>query len=130
MKSFAALLLTLVCIFSLSACGKSRIVEGTEITYRGTVIDRALSPVEERPYSFMEEVRAYIGIEEEDGTPHCFWQVKGKEYDWPKVFIGDTVEIAVAAEAASGRTVVVEITVLEKGERHLEWEEKNREESK
>jgi len=114
-----AILLVLLC-----GCG-SKIVEGTEITYRGTVIDRALAPVEERPYSIMEETRAYIGIEEADGTPHCFWEAKGSGDDWPAVFVGDAVEITVATEASTGYSVVIGITVLEKGERHLDWEEKN-----
>ncbi len=119
-------LLAVVMLF-LPGCGQSSIVEGTEITYRGEVIDRALAPVVEKPYSFMEETRAYIGIKEPNGTAHCFWEAKRKQYDWPNAFVGDTVEITVATEKRTGWTVVVELTVLEKGKRHLEWEQKQEE---
>lgn len=121
-------ILAVVALF-LSGCGQSPIVEGTEITYRGVVIDRALAPVVEKQYSIMEETRAYIGIKETNGTAHCFWEAKGKRYDWPKAFVGDTVEITAATEKGTGWTVVVEITVLEKGELHLQWEQKQEEPS-
>jgi hypothetical protein len=114
-----AVLLILLC----SCTGGSGIVEGTEITYRGTVTDRALSPVEEKPYSFMEETRAYIGFEDEAGALHCFWERKGgAAEEWPKVFPGDLAEITVATEAGSGLTVVVRITLLEKGDLHRHYE--------
>ena len=44
MKKFIALLLVLVCVLGLVGCS-SKLVEGSEKTYSGTVTDRAMSVV-------------------------------------------------------------------------------------
>lgn len=46
MKKFIALLLVLVCVLGLVGCS-SKLVEGSEKTYSGTVTDRAMSVVNE-----------------------------------------------------------------------------------
>ena len=47
MKKKIALLLVLICVCGLVGCGSSKLVEGSEKTYYGTVTDRAMSVVNE-----------------------------------------------------------------------------------
>ena len=68
MKKFIALLLVLVCVLGLVGCS-SKLVEGSEKTYSGTVTDRAMSVVNEGD----RQGRSYIIISTGD-EDICFWQ--------------------------------------------------------
>ena len=67
MKKFIALLLVLVCVLGLVGCS-SKLVEGSEKTYSGTVTDRAMSVVNEGD----RQGRSYIIISTGD-EDICFW---------------------------------------------------------
>ncbi len=104
-------------------CGcRASIIEGTEITVRGVVTDTSYATVEEKPYGFFEKAYPRTVVESEDGETYGFFRMRG--YDLATAFPGDTVEIRGGTEKGSGLTVAVEITVLEKGKLHLEWEAK------
>lgn len=70
MKKFIALLLVLVCVLGLVGCS-SKLVEGSEKTYSGTVTDRAMSVVNEGD----RQGRSYIIISTGD-EDICFWLTK------------------------------------------------------
>jgi hypothetical protein len=88
----------------------------------GVVTDQAWGIVVEKQHHFQEEGRLYTTVKTEDGEIRMFWHANG--YDLATAFPGDTVEIRGGTEKGSGLTVAIEITVLEKGERHTEWESK------
>lgn len=116
--------LLVLCLFMtafLYGC-RASIIEGTEITVRGVVTDTSYATVEEKPYGIFENAYPRILVKSEDGETHGFFKVRG--YDLATAFPGDTVIIRGGTEKGSGLTVAVEITVLEKGEWHREWEEK------
>lgn len=109
-------------------CGcRAPIIAGTEITVRGVVTDTSYATVEEKPYGIFEKAYPRILVESEDGETYGFFRMRG--YDLATAFPGDTVEIRGGTEKGSGLTVAVEITVLEKGKLHLEWEAKQAAES-
>ena len=91
MKRLVTLLLLLVCILALAGCG-SKLVEGSEKTYSGTVTDRAMSVVNEGN----RQSRAYITIstDEED---ICLWLTKDCETN---AKIGDKVIVESAIEGS------------------------------
>lgn len=104
-------------------CGcRASITEGTEITVRGVVTDTSYATVEEKPYGILEKAYPRILVESEDGETYGFFKMRGD--DLTTAFPGDTVEIRGGTEKGSGLTVAVEITVLEKGEWHRNWEAK------
>ena len=117
------ILLVLCLLMTALLCGcRSSIIEGTEITVHGVVTDQAWGIVVEKQHHFQEEGRLYTTVKTEDGEIRMFWHANG--YDLATAFPGDTVEIRGGTEKGSGLTVAIEITVLEKGERHTEWESK------
>ena len=110
----------------LLLCGcRASIIAGSEITVRGVVTDTSYATVEEKPYGIMEKAYPRILLETEKGEIYGFFKRNGT--DPATCFPGDTVEIRGGTESGSGLTVATEITVLEKGERHLEWEAKQAE---
>ncbi len=118
------ILLVLCLLMTALLCGcRSSIIEGTEITVRGVVTDTSYATLEEKPYGILEKAYPRILVESEDGETYGFFKMRG--YDLATAFPGDTVEIRGGTEKGSGLTVAVEITVLEKGEWHLNWEAKN-----
>ena len=70
MKKLIALVLVLVLLLCLAACG-NKLVEGSEKTYYGTVTDRAMSVVNEGD----RQGRAYISITT-DNEDIQFWLTK------------------------------------------------------
>ena len=117
-------ILPVLCLLMIALlCGcRASIIEGTEITVRGVVTDTSYATVEEKPYGIFEKAYPRILVEAEDGETYGFFKMRG--YDLAMAFPGDTVEIRGGTEKGSGLTVAVEITVLEKGKLHLEWEAK------
>ena len=73
MKKLIALVLVLVLLLCLAACG-NKLVEGSEKTYYGTVTDRAMSVVNEGD----RQGRAYISITT-DNEDIQFWLTKDCE---------------------------------------------------
>lgn len=102
MKKIIALLLTLVCILCLVACG-GNLVEGSEATYYGTVTDRAMSVVNEGD----RQGRAYIIISTVNGDI-CFWFTQNCETN---AKVGDNVIIESAIEEQTNLLVATSITV-------------------
>lgn len=90
-------------------------VTGTEEIYEGTVIDSAMSVVEEKDCKFICtcESRSYIGIVLKDGSGVMFWESDRCEEKVP-AFRDDVVRIETAIEEATGFRVATKITVLEK----------------
>ena len=113
-----------LCLFMTALlCGcHSSIIAGTEITVHGVVTDTSYATVEEKPYGIFEKAYPRILLKTESGETYGFFKVRG--YDPATCFPGDTVEIRGGTDKSSGLTVAIEITVLEKGERHTEWESK------
>ncbi len=102
MKKFIALLLVLVCVLGLVGCC-SKLVEGSEKTYSGTVTDRAMSVVNEGD----RQGRSYIIISTGD-EDICFWLTKDCEAN---AKIGDEVIIESAIEEQTDLLVATSITV-------------------
>ena len=102
MKKFIALLLVLVCVLGLVGCS-SKLVEGSEKTYSGTVTDRAMSVVNEGD----RQGRSYIIIstDEED---ICLWLTKDCETN---AKIGDKVIVESAIEEQTHLLVATSVTV-------------------
>ena len=102
MKRLVTLLLLLVCILALAGCG-SKLVEGSEKTYSGTVTDRAMSVVNEGN----RQSRAYITIstDEED---ICLWLTKDCETN---AKIGDNVIVESAIAEQTNLLVATSVTV-------------------
>ena len=102
MKKLIALVLVLVLLLCLSACG-NKLVEGSEKTYYGTVTDRAMSVVNEGD----RQGRAYISITT-DNEDIQFWLTKDCETN---AQIGDKVIIESAIEEQTNLLVATSITV-------------------
>ena len=102
MKKLIALVLVLVLLLCLAACG-NKLVEGSEKTYYGTVTDRAMSVVNEGDY----QGRAYISITT-DNEDIQFWLTKDCETN---AQIGDKVIIESAIEEQTNLLVATSITV-------------------
>lgn len=102
MKKFIALLLVLVCVLGLVGCS-SKLVEGSEKTYSGTVTDRAMSVVNEGD----RQGRSYIIISTGD-EDICFWLTKACETN---AKIGDEVIIESAIEEQTDLLIATSITV-------------------
>ena len=99
----------LICVFMLAGCVNNKPIEGTDATYYGTVVDRAMSKVNERDR--FDRGRAYIGIELEDGEGILFWLADGCE---SSASIGDFVQIESAVEENTNLLVATEIIILQK----------------
>ena len=106
MKKKIALVLTVICMLALVGCGRSKLVEGSEKTYYGTVTDRAMSVVNEGD----REGRPYIIISTDDNTEICLWFVKDCE---TSAKIGDVVTIESAIEEQTDLLVAISVTVNE-----------------
>ena len=102
MKKLIALVLVLVLLLCLAACG-NKLVEGSEKTYYGTVTDRAISVVNEGD----RQGRAYISITT-DNEDIQFWLTKDCETN---AQIGDKVIIESAIEEQTNLLVATSITV-------------------
>ena len=102
MKKLIALVLVLVLLLCLAACG-NKLVEGSEKTYYGTVTDRAMSAVNEGD----RQGRAYISITT-DNEDIQFWLTKDCETN---AQIGDKVIIESAIEEQTNLLVATSITV-------------------
>ena len=102
MKKLIALVLVLVLLLCLAACG-TKLVEGSEKTYYGTVTDRAMSVVNEGD----RQGRAYISITT-DNEDIQFWLTKDCETN---AQIGDKVIIESAIEEQTNLLVATSITV-------------------
>ncbi len=102
MKKLIALLLAMVLLLSLVACG-NKLVEGSEKTYYGTVTDRAMSVVNEGD----RQGRAYISITT-DNENLQFWLTKDCETD---AKIGDKVIIESSIEEQTNLLVATSVTV-------------------
>ena len=102
MKKLIALVLVLVLLLCLAACG-NKLVEGSEKTYYGTVTDRAKSVVNEGD----RQGRAYISITT-DNEDIQFWLTKDCETN---AQIGDKVIIESAIEEQTNLLVATSITV-------------------
>ena len=102
MKKLIALVLVLVLLLCLAACG-NKLVEGSEKTYYGTVTDRAMSVVNEGD----RQGRAYISITT-DNEDIQFWLTKDCETN---AQIGDKVIIERAIEEQTNLLVATSITV-------------------
>jgi len=86
------------------------LVEGSEKTYSGTVVDSARSDIDNIPWT--RDDRAYIGVGFPDGTGACFWEHKNLETD---AKIGDRVTVESAIEEGTGLLIAVRVTVYEEG---------------
>ena len=102
MKKLIALVLVLVLLLCLAACG-NKLVEESEKTYYGTVTDRAMSVVNEGD----RQGRAYISITT-DNEDIQFWLTKDCETN---AQIGDKVIIESAIEEQTNLLVATSITV-------------------
>ena len=102
MKKLIALVLVLVLLLCLAACG-NKLVEGSEKTYYGTVTDRAMSVVNEGD----RQGRAYISITT-DNEDIQFWLTMDCETN---AQIGDKVIIESAIEEQTNLLVATSITV-------------------
>ena len=102
MKKLIALVLVLVLLLCLAACG-NKLVEGSEKTYYGTVTDRAMSVVNEGD----RQGRAYISITT-DNEDIQFWLTKDCETN---AQLGDKVIIESAIEEQTNLLVATSITV-------------------
>ena len=102
MKKLIALLLIIVMLLSLAACG-NKLVEGSEKTYYGVVTDRAMSVVNEGD----RQGRAYISITT-DNEDIQFWLAKDCETN---AKIGDKVIIESAIEEQTNLLVATSVTV-------------------
>ena len=102
MKKLIALVLVLVLLLCLAACG-NKLVEGSEKTSSGTVTDRAMSVVNEGD----RQGRAYISITT-DNEDIQFWLTKDCETN---AQIGDKVIIESAIEEQTNLLVATSITV-------------------
>ena len=102
MKKLIALVLVLVLLLCLAACG-NKLVEGSEKTYYGTVTDRAMSVVNEGD----RQGRAYISITT-DNEDIQFWLTKDCETN---AQIEDKVIIESAIEEQTNLLVATSITV-------------------
>ena len=102
MKKLIALVLVLVLLLCLAACG-NKLVEGSEKTYYGTVTDRAMIVVNEGD----RQGRAYISITT-DNEDIQFWLTKDCETN---AQIGDKVIIESAIEEQTNLLVATSITV-------------------
>ena len=102
MKKLIALLLIIVMLLSLAACG-NKLVEGSEKTYYGVVTDRAMSVVNEDD----RQGRAYISITT-DSEDILFWLARDCETN---AKIGDKVIVESAIEKQTNLLVATSITV-------------------
>ena len=102
MKKVIISIFTFVCILSLFGCS-SRLVEGSEKTYHGTVTDRAMSVVNEGD----RQGRAYISITTENENIQ-FWLAKDCE---TSAKIGDKVIVESAIEKKTNLPVATSIIV-------------------
>ncbi len=102
MKKLITLLLAMVLLLSLVACG-NKLAGGSEKTYYGTVTDRAMSVVNEGD----RQGRAYISITT-DNEDIQFWLIKDCETN---AKIGDKVIIESAIEEQTNLLVATSITV-------------------
>lgn len=101
-KKPIALLLALACLLGLVGCS-SKLVEGSEKTYSGTVTDMAMSVVNEGD----RHGRSYIIISTGD-EDICFWLTRDCETN---AKIGDKVIIESAIEEQTDLLVATSITV-------------------
>ena len=106
MKRFFQILPLLICVLSLSACFDSGLVEGSEKTYSGTVVDQAMSVVREGD----RKGRAYLSLSCDDGSNVLFWLADRCE---GSVKIGDSVTVESAVEKRTDLLVATKITVRE-----------------
>lgn len=100
------LILTILCVLTISGCGSNKTVEGSEKTYYGVVTDRAMSVVKEGDRTG----RPYIIISTADGTEISFWMEKSHRCN---AQIGDTVTIESAMEEGTNLLVATKVTVEE-----------------
>ena len=101
MKKTAALFLILTFAVCLAGCG-SKLVEGSQKTYCGVVVDRAMSVDHEGDI----RGRAYITVATEEGDI-CFWLARGCETD---AQVGDSVTVESAIEAQTQLLVAITVT--------------------
>lgn len=102
MKKSIVFLLLLVCMLCAVGCS-SKLVEGAEKTYSGTVTDRAMSVVNEGD----RKSRSYIIITTDDEAL-CFWLAKDCETN---AKIGDTVTVESAIEEGTNLLVATSVVV-------------------
>ena len=84
----------------------SVLVDGSERTYYGTVIDQAMAMT-----GYKRDSRGYLGLEFDDGDGICVWEQKMGER-WQDVHIGDSVKVETAVEKRSGLVVALNVEVL------------------
>ena len=98
-----ALLILAICgALMLGACGRNKLVEGSEKPYYGIVTDCAMSVVNEGD----REGRAYVIISTGEKDERCFWLPNNYRHD---AKIGDFVIIDSAIESGTNLLVATEI---------------------
>ena len=107
MRKISAVILSLLMLLAFTGC--SRIAEGTEMTRRGIVTDRAMSKVSNERFA---ESRAYITVAYEDGSADCCWAAKGSDFP-EEIDIGDRVEIVCGIEEESRLLVVIDVAEID-----------------
>lgn len=110
MKKQIVVVLGICCMLFFAGCRAEKLVRGSEGIYYGTVMDRAMSVVNEGD----RQGRSYISITMEDGNSTLFWFADGYESD---VQIGDYVEIQSAIEEKTNLLIARNITVISAGEK-------------
>lgn len=104
MKKFIVFLLSFICVWFMVGCA-NKLIEGSEKTYTGTVVDYAMSPVNEGDWFSLR----YITLFADDET-HCIWLREDCECS---ARIGDRVVIESAVEEYSNLLVAISVTVIE-----------------
>ncbi len=112
MKKAAAILLILFCAFSLAGCVNGKpteelvLIEGSEETYCGTVIDRAMAVVYEegRGDRGPHRVLPYMIITTDDHTVVSFWVVCDNS-----AAVGDRVTVESAMEEKTNLRLAIRI---------------------
>lgn len=99
----------LICALLLSGCAGDKPRIGTEKTYYGTIVDRAMSVVDERAWP--KKSRSYVGIQFDNGEEELFWIATGCESEAVQ---GDYVQIESAIEDNTGLLIATDIIILEK----------------
>ena len=103
MKRLTAFILVLAFLLALVGCG-SKLVEGSEQTWSGTVTDRGMSVVKEGDRTG----RPYLLIMSDGQEEICFWLLENCE---TPAGIGDRVTVESAIEADTGLLVATQITL-------------------
>lgn len=113
MRKAAAILLILLCAVSLAGCGGGQpteepvLIEGSEESYCGTVIDRAMAIVYEEGWGDRGPHRAlpYIIITTDDHTDISFWVVCDTS-----AAVGDRVTVESAVEKETNLRMAIRIS--------------------